>query len=177
MKKIIVAVLVIALLTVMFAVPVMAAPPEDKKVPVTMQWTRTANTQVERRDVDHGQSLRVYHQTWACSLKIGESTTPILGEADVMRYTLYRYSKASTGLDQVVNDDYVLEFASEEGGFVGNVHILLFDYVSMTDFGGMVHALLHGTGSFEGQTLNVGVKMTSTAADMLWEGYLSKPNI
>jgi hypothetical protein len=175
MKKVAVAVLVVALLTVMFAVPVMAAPPEDKKVPVTLQWTRTSSTLIERRDVDHGQSLRIYDQVWAAKLYIDGSTTPLEGTADVTRWTLYRYSKAVTGLDQVVNDDYVLEFASEGGGFVGNVHILLTDYVSITDFGGMVHALLQGTGSFEGQTLNVGVKMTSTAADMLWEGYLSKP--
>ena len=170
-------VLAVALLAIaMLAVPVFAAPPLEKKVPVAMQWKNLGGaTTIERRDVDTGISHRIIDQNWGVKLYIDGSTTPLEGTADVTRVTLYRYSKDSMGVDQVVNDDYVVTFASEGGGFVGNVHILVTDYVSASDFGGMVHALLHGTGSFEGQTINAGVKMSATAANMLWEGYLSKP--
>ncbi|HLN44399.1 MAG TPA: hypothetical protein VK209_01690 [Candidatus Sulfotelmatobacter sp.] len=84
--------------------------------------------------------------------------------------TLIAYTKLGM---QICNDYYVVSFPIVGGGFEGNSHISLSNYVNATTYTALVHSLFHGTGAFEGQTLNVGVDR-GPAANMVWEGYLLK---
>lgn len=172
MKKVAFAVLALALLTTVFAaVPVMAAPSEEQKVAVKVTFTITSSIVVERWTTDGNISHRLLSQVWSVDLTIGDSSTPIKGTAAVIRDTDYRYTKPG-GVDQVINDDYVFSFPTEGGGFEGHSHAMITDYISRTDYDIRVHVLLHGTGEFEGQTLNAW--QSGSGATPLWEGYLLK---
>ncbi len=177
MKKAILVTVIAFLAVSMLAAPVFAAPPVEKKVPVTLKWAPVSGSSIviERRDVNGNVSHRIITQNWKVNLTIGDSVTPIVGTGVVMRQTLYRYSKPNGVVDQVVNDYYVVSFPTLGGGFEGNVHIMLANYVNSTNYNVIVvHGLFHGTGALEGQTLNAGVDQ-GPGANMLWEGYLLKP--
>ncbi len=171
MKKIAVAVLAISILTMIFAVPVMAAPPEDKRVPVKVAFAITKNTLTENISINGNMTHRVYLQEWQVNLTIGNSVTPIKGTAQVTRTTDYRYSKPG-GVDQIMKDDYAFSFP--EGGFEGQATGLITDYVKgpPASYNIKVHVLLHGTGGFARQTINAWQNGPGTTP--LWEGYLLK---
>lgn len=175
MKKVAVAVLALSLLALTFvALPALGAPSEEKKVPVEVDFTITSSTIVERWLTGGNISHRLLNQEWSVSLTIGESSTPIVGTATVVRTTDYRYAKPG-GVDQIINDKYVFSFPTEEGGFVGHSHAMLTDYNAgpPASYYIDVHVLLLGTGEFEGQTLNAWQEGLGTTPH--WEGYLLKP--
>ena len=148
---------------------VTAEPTEGQKVPVTIQWTPTGTTTLERNDTD-GLSHRLLRTTWNVKLFIDGSATPIDGTAVSIRHVLYAYAKLQMA---VYEEYYELTFPTEGGGFEGNGHILLTDYAGGTNYDVRIHALFHGTGAYEGQTLNVG--RDKGPASFVWEGYLLKP--
>ncbi len=152
------------------ATPVLGTPPAEKKVPVTIEFKGIPNTTelLYRLDSD-GLSHRVQRQYWTVTLFIDDSTTPILGTAVSERQVLWAYSKLRMAVN---NDYYEISFPTEEGGFEGNAHLLLTNYVA-GNYDIQIHALFHGTGDFEGQTLNVG--RDKGPAGWVWEGYLLKP--
>jgi hypothetical protein len=172
LKKIAVAVLSMSILMMILAVPVMAAPLEDKKVPVKVAFEVTKNTLIENIAINGNMTHRVYLQEWTVNLTIGDSVTPVKGTAQVTRTTDYRYSKPG-GVDQILMDDYVFSFPG--GGFEGQAAGLITDYVKgpPASYNIKVHALLHGTGAFTGQTINAWQNGPGTTP--LWEGYLLKP--
>ncbi len=174
MKKVAVVVLTLALLTMLFAVlPAMAAAPEEKKVPAKVTFAVTSNKLVENITTDGNVSHRIYLQNWTVKLFIGDAETPIEGTAIVNRDTDYRYVKPGE-VNQVINDQYVISFPTENGGFEGHSHSIITDWVASTrTYNIRVHVLLHGTGAFEGQTLNAWQNGAGTTP--LWEGYLLKP--
>jgi hypothetical protein len=173
MKKVAVAFLTLALLmTFAAAVPVMAAPPGEQKVPVKIIWAPvpgSSNT-IENRPSD-GLSHRVITNKWTLQLFIGDAVTPVAGTADCTRHVLYAFAKEPQM--GVYQDDYVISFPSLGGGFEGRAHFAIYDYVSSTNYNILVHALFQGTGDCEGQTLNVGVDRGP--ANLQWEGFLLKP--
>jgi len=177
LKKITSGILVLAL-SMMFAAvlatPTLAAPPEEKKVEVEVTFTISSNTLVERYTTNGNISHRIYDQDWDVFLTIGKGSTPIEGTAEVYRETDYRYTKPG-GVDQVINDCYVFSFPSVEGGFEGQSHSIVTDWSPPPTgtYNIRVHVLLHGTGAFEGQTLNAWQNGPGTVP--LWEGYLLKP--
>jgi len=173
MKKIAVAVLALAfLMLAMLAAPVFAAPPTETKVPVTLKWTNVGPTTTVIRDVNGNVSHRIMTQNWAVKLFIGDSETLIEGTAFGERQTLYIYGRKLNGVDQIANDHYVISFPG--GGFEGNTHITITDWDSvLKTYNVKLHAVFHGTGEFEGQTLNAWQNGPGTTP--LWEGYLSKP--
>ena len=169
-KKILVifvALMAVAMLATPLVAMVTAEPSQGQKVPVTLQWTATGTTTLERNDTD-GLSHRLLRTTWKVKLFIDGSTTPIEGTAVSIRHVLWAYSK----LQMAVYDEYY-ELSFPTGGFEGNGHILLTDYAGGTNYDVRIHALFHGTGAYEGQTLNVG--RDKGPASFEWEGYLLKP--
>ncbi len=173
LKKVAVVVLAFALLIVAFAaVPVMAKPSGEQKVPVKIVWAPVAGSSktMENRPSD-GLSHRVITNKWTLQLYIGDSVTPIAGTADCTRHVLSAFAKEPQM--GVYQDDYVISFPSLGGGFEGRAHFAIFDYVSSSEYNILAHCLFQGTGDCEGQTLNVGVD--KGPANLQWEGYLLKP--
>ncbi len=171
-KTVIVTALMLALFAGLFVtLPVMATPPEEQKIPVRIIWALVpgSSTTLENQPSD-GLSHRLITNRWTLQLYIGDSQTPLSGTATCTRYVLYAFSKLQMGVYQ---DDYVITFPSEAGGFEGRAHLTIYDYVSSTNYNILIHALFQGTGSFEGQTLNVGVDRGPS--NFQWEGYLLKP--
>jgi hypothetical protein len=153
---------------------VTAEPTDGQKVPVTLKWRNVGpTTVVERRDVNGNVSHRIMIQNWQVNLTIGDAVTPIQGTAVGNRQTLYRYTKPG-GVDQLAIDYYVISFPTAGGGFEGNTHITLTDWDSVSRMYNVhLHALFHGTGGFEGQTLNTW--QIGPGTNFVWEGYLLKP--
>ena len=175
MKKKILGIIIVLLAVAMLATPVLAVPTKGQKVPITMKWARTSNMLLERNDTKGGISHRSLSQTWTVQLFIDGAEIPLEGTAVVIRETHMRHTKKG-GVDQIIIDHYDISFPTEEGGFEGNEHMLLTDYVSGPDgatFDVVLHALFHGTGEFEGQILNAGVDK-GPGATMEWEGFILK---
>ncbi len=172
LKKVAVVALAFALLIMAFAaMPVMAKPPEEQKVPVRITWAPVSgSSKTIETNYSDGLSHRVITNKWTLQLFIDDAVTPVVGTADCTRHVLYAFSKLQIGVYQ---DDYVISFPSLGGGFEGRAHLTLFDYVSASSYNMMAHALFQGTGDCEGQTLNVGVDRGP--ANLQWEGYLLKP--
>ncbi len=177
MKKSVTVILTLILsitLAALLAAPALAAPPAEKKIPVKVTFTvdSTKTILVENHTTSGNISHRIMKMEWTFSLTIGEAVTPVIGTGSIIRDTDYRYSKQG-GVDQVVKDDYVISFPTKGGGFEGQSHSMITDYVSRTNYVINVHVLLHGTGAFKGQTLNAW--QSGSGATPLWEGYLLKP--
>jgi hypothetical protein len=172
-KRAILVTVLIIMLAAMVATPAIATPPEDKKVPVEVTFQITSRTIIENITTNGNISHIIIEMKWAVNIIIDDSITPITGTADVYRITDYRYKKQG-GVDQIINDDIVFSFPTEEAGFEGYAHSMITDYTSPpVTYNIDVHVLLHGTGEFEGQTLNAWQSGPGTTA--LWEGYLLKP--
>ena len=151
-KKVLI--LALSLLMLMFAVaPVMADPTNGQKVPITITFTspktivtgeswRTNGDVIQRRD---------YVVTYKVELDV-DGAPPIFGSAVAER---------DPGMANVPNNEmllwhekYVISFPTEGGGFEGTSVQHYTDFVSMSSYNLDIHFLLHGTGEFEGQTIN-----------------------
>ena len=66
-----------------------------------------------------------------------------------------------------------------DAGFVGNGKVILYGVVqvgpSISWVGGIGKGLFHGTGAFEGQTLNFNSNWRLFGGGIVWDGYLLKP--
>jgi hypothetical protein len=95
-------------------------------------------------------------------------------------YRNYVAVKQKDGLEKWIFNDYY-EFDFGEGGFVGNGKVIM-DGVDFDPFTGTLYGyeqsmgcgLFHGTGDFEGQTLNVGHHMGEALGGIVWTGYWLK---
>lgn len=152
--------------------PVMAASPGEQKVPVKIVWAPVAgSSKTLEIHYSDGVSHRIITNKWTLQLFIDDNLTPIPGSADCTRHVLYAFGKEPQM--GVYHDEYVISFPSLGGGFEGTAHLMLFDYVSSSNYNIKVHALFQGTGDCVGQTLNVGVDRGFM--NLQWEGYLLKP--
>ncbi|HLN88778.1 MAG TPA: hypothetical protein VK253_01820 [Candidatus Binatia bacterium] len=172
-KTVIVIALMLALFAGLFvALPVMATPPEEQKIPVRIVWAVDILAfTLENRPSD-GLSHRLITIGWKLDLYIGDAVIPIHGTADCTRHVMWAYAKLQMAVYQ---DEYVISFPTEGGGFEGTAHLTIYDWITTNPpvYNIKIHALFQGTGAFEGQTLNVGVD--KGPANLEWEGYLSKP--
>ncbi len=172
MKKVIGAILALAMLTMIFAVPVLAAPPGENKVSVKIVWAPVAgSSKTIEINYSDGLSHRIITNKWTLNLTIGNAVTKIAGTANCTRHVLYAFEKEPEM--GVYQDDYVLWFPSINGGFEGRAQFRIYNYVNSTVYDIQVHAVFRGTGDCKGQTLNVGVDRGP--GNLQWEGYLLKP--
>ena len=178
LRKIVIAIaLLITVLTGLFvALPVIAAPIGEQKVPVKVSFVvdRSKTQIIENITTPGNISHIVMSMIWNVNYFIGDSQTPITGTANVIRDCDYRYKKAG-GVDQVSFDSISIVFTDSNRGFEGIAQSTITNYVKgpPTTYDIRVHVLLRGTGAYEGQTLNAWQTGGGTTA--LWEGYLLKP--
>jgi hypothetical protein len=171
--KLILISVIILLMAAPMLVPVLAAPDNsENKVPVRIIWAPVAgSSKTIEINYSDGLSHRIITNKWTLQFFIDDAVTPILGTANCTRHVLYAFGKEPQM--GVYQDEYVISFPSLGGGFEGTAHLMIYDYVSSTNYNIKVHALFQGTGDCEGQTLNVGVDRGP--ANLQWEGYLLKP--
>lgn len=171
MKK--AAVVVAFVLLMLFAVvPVVAEPSRGQKVPIVLKLkpvpgsafpgeVRTTNGNVtQRRDAG---------LNYTAELSI-DGASPIIGKVVAERGGMAIVSK--TGM-MLMHETIVLFFPTEGGGFEGNAPCHYTDFVSLTSYSLDIHAVFHGTGAFEGQTINAWRSGGANSAGFI--GYLLKP--
>jgi hypothetical protein len=173
-KKLKKAILVFSIILLMIAaviVPVLAVPTDGQKVPVILKFTpyKTVNGDKWTTDGNITQR-RDYTIYYHLSLSIN-GATPLIGECVAIRDSISAYTKVP-GM-AVYHEDYVMSFVKDEGGFEGNAMLMMTDYVSPTNFIMEAHGVFHGTGTFEGQTINAWRVEGLPGID--WTGYLLKP--
>jgi len=166
--------LALSLLLLLAAAPVMAEPTNGQKVPAIMTfpvppkitmldpgevWKTNGNVS-HRRDT-------IINYTF---LFIIDGAPPITGYAITVRDGNGIIPK--TGMFSY-HEYYEFWFPTVGGGFEGRGLSHYFDFVSMSSYDLEIHVILHGTGSFEGQTLNMW--RTGGPTGPGWTGYLLKP--
>ena len=173
MNKKIAGIAVVLLAAVMLATPVLAAPPQEKKVPITLTWTITSQVLIEMR-ITNGVVHRHVHVNWDVELVI-DGGPPVTATAFTERNLLIVPQKDGGNL--VIRDYYVIDIPGEEGGFEGNALILLDGFIAGTPNtweASKAHGLFKGTGAFEGQTINAG-RHWGPQISPTWTGYLLNP--
>ena len=166
----------IVLLT-LFALPVLqalAAPTNGQKVPVTIKFNAYGNIPGERWDTNGGIiQRRDFTMFYHVSIII-DGAPPLLGECVAMRDSMFNTKEMSN----ICREYYVVSFPSlpPEDTFEGNGLLLITDYNPgpPVTFNIMTHGLFHGTGAFEGQTINAGYSGPFPGGPG-WTGYLLKP--
>ena len=175
MNKKILLLLVSVLAVAMLAVPVMAKPTNGpNKVAVTVTMTRNdgggagilIDPDVFTGPITHRHLL----QGFAVIITFEDATT-LVGTLKVERKTVWVPQKET--LKRIFTDYYVFTFPgdAEDTGFVGNSKVIVDGVKGQS----LAYGLYHGTGDFEGQTLNIGhpwAAFSGTPAP--WTGYWLK---
>jgi len=173
-KKILV-LLVSVLAVAMFAVSVMAKPTNGpNKVYVEVGMTRNdgggagieLSPDVFTGPITHRHRLQGYDITITF-----EDGSTLMGTLLIERKVVQVPQKGA--VKAILTDNY--EFTFNDGGFEGNGQVLL-DAVKMQS---LAWGLFHGTGDFEGQTLNIGHPWAAYGggAPNLWVGYWLKCSV
>jgi hypothetical protein len=171
MNKKILMLLITVLAVAMLVTPVISKPTKGKKVAVTLYFSNQESEPIEIRETGNVEH-RHGHVNWTLMLDFKNGTT-LMGEAiDVQRYVLV--VPQPNGNKIVFREQYEMWFPSAGGGFEGMANIQM-DGIGNPPMIGRAHALLHGTGAFEGQTLNVGHPWAIFSPPIHWDGYLLKP--
>lgn len=175
MKKTAVVILALALLMTFVAVaPVMAEPTEGQKVPAILKftvppkvtildpgetWTTPGNAS-HRRDTIVNYTFQL----------IIDGAPPIIGYAISVRDG----NGIPTKIGMIgYHEYYEFWFPTAGGGFEGRGLNHITDMVSLSSYNLDLHVVLHGTGAFEGQTLNMWREGPPLPGG--WFGYLLKP--
>ena len=155
-----------------FVAPVIAGPTNGQKVPVTLKFTVIKGAPGERWDTNGNTSQR---RDWRINYTVYlsiDGAAPIVGKSvDVRDAMVFRGEKVGM---EVYRQDTVMSFPTEGGTFEGNEMLLLTD-VNIgppLTFYLKAHAVFHGTGAFEGQTINADYDGPQGG---VWTGYLLKP--
>jgi hypothetical protein len=191
MNKKILMLLVTVLAVTILAVPVMAKPTNGQKtaVRVIMQRTDTAFPDVVNPT---GNVVHLYfaRQTYDITIKFDENPdNDLVGTGEFERKMLVVKQPHKKGNDPdalprprdtkwIMIDYYEFDFG--DGGFVGNAKVLIDGGTRLTlaPFAmGMGKGLFHGTGDFEGQTLNVGHHWGEPTGTITWTGYWLKCSV
>ena len=178
MKKKILMLLVSILAVAMLAVPVMAKPTNGpNKVAVMVTMTRNSasdgggpgillDPNVNTGPITHGH----WEQHFTTTITFEDDST-LEGTIVIERKVVI--VRRAQGNKLIFTDYYVFTFPGNDPdtGFVGNGKVIL-------DIGkglSLAYGLFHGTGDFEGQTLNIGHTWEDyTAAVNPWYGYWLK---
>ena len=168
-------VLAVGLLAVaMLTTPVLAAPTNGQKVPAILKFPTPPKVSIldpgERTwtngNVTHLRD-RIINYTF---LLIIDGAPPITGYAITVRDgSGIPYKIGMTGY----HDYYEFWFPTEGGGFEGRALNHITDATSEISYNLSLHTVLHGTGAFEGQTLNMWREGPLLPGG--WFGYLLKP--
>jgi hypothetical protein len=169
LKKAILVFTIILLMITPVIAPVFAAPPEEKKVPITLKFSPFKTVNGEKNVLPSGiTQRRDYTISYNLKFSIG-GAAPIDGLGIAVRDSMTNPIELLASY----HEDNVLSFASLPGGtFEGNSEILLTEITSPTTFNVHAHGVFHGTGVFEGQTISAGY---DGPAGGTWIGYLLKP--
>ena len=180
MNKKLIAIFVSLSFVALLAIPVMANPTNGpNKVAVTVDMTRNSASDgggsgillednVNTGDVTHG--LWEQHFTTTITFEDGstlEGTIVVERKVAIVR----RGPKLANKL--IFTDYYVFTFpgVDPDTGFVGNGKVILDIEKGLS----LAYGLYHGTGDFEGQTLNIGHTWASYASAVNpWYGYWLK---
>ena len=164
---------VVLLAIAMLATPVMAAPTQGQKIPITIYFSNQVAVLVEEQ-ITGNVIHRVMDVTYDIAVDV-DGVPTYTGTAVAARDALL-VPRGLGVFDLVLNDDYVMEFDGFEGTFEGKATVVLNDYAPAvpTYEAGKAHALLQGTGVFEGQTINAGHHWIPFGP-ITWSGYLLKP--
>ena len=148
----------------MLATPVFAKPTKGQKEEVSLTWAWTGasgDPGYPTGNVMH----RIFTLYWDFNLTIDDGD-PMPGNAITYRKMLI-VQQADRQL-RIFVDYYVLELEGYDGTFEGNA-LLQQDYTAGE--ARVCHALLQGTGDFEGQTISAQQDWSSTPE---WTGYILK---
>ncbi len=161
MKKKILGIFGCLLFLVLLITPALASPTKGNKVAVTVTMVRTNGPGPGTPLSDNRFTGPVIHlhrlQTFDVTITFEDAST-LEGTIDIERKIVN-----VKGSRIILTDYYVFTFDSEGGGFEGNGQVLL-DLVNGLS---LAYGMYHGTGAFEGQTLNIGHG---------WESYVSAVN-
>jgi hypothetical protein len=184
MKKIVLVLLVSVLAVAMLTVPVMAKPTrEPNKMAVTMTQSPADpafvmnGLPVVTGNAVHISQTNYYDVTIEVRDDAGTVVETLTGTNVV--YRNYVAVMQKDGLQKWIFTDYY-EFDFGHGGFVGNGKVIMdgVDFTPPSTLNGyeqtMGYGLFHGTGDFEGQTLNAGHSWESAGGIALWTGYWLK---
>ena len=164
MNKKVLGIAVALMAVAMLATPVFAAPTKGQKEEVSLTWALTGTSgppPYPTGNVMH----RSFTITWDFNLTIDDGD-PMPGNATTYR-KLLRVQPTDKDFRLFV-DYYVLELDGYDGTFEGNA-LIQQDYPAGE--ARVCHALLQGTGDFEGQTINAQQDWSATAE---WTGYILK---
>jgi len=174
MRKKLILIPVLVLMLLAAATPVIAKPSDGQKVPAILKFpTPPKVTTLDpgvltwtKGNVSHLRD-RIINYSF---LLIIDDAPPIAGYAIAERDgNGIPYKIGMTGYHEY----YEFWFPTVGGGFEGRGLSHYFDFVSMSSYDLEIHVVLHGTGSFEGQTLNMW--RTGGVVGPGWTGYLLKP--
>ena len=177
MKKKMLGIFASFLFLVILITPALASPTKGNKVGITLTWTETNTVYLEQKIVGNTMHFHI-NVYWDVELAIDGRPT-LNGTAFTDRDLTVVLQKDGGRL--VIGDYYELSFPDEEGGFEGNAAIMLTGYIPIEPpiwEKSKGHGLLHGTGAFEGQTINGGnhwIPFDPFAESHIWTGYLLKP--
>jgi hypothetical protein len=177
MNKKILGVIVFALTVAMLATPVLAEPTKGQKAAITIEWAITSGGPTlppkETGNVTH----TTIALTWDVTLLI-DGVPTYSGTATTERKQLIApAARAGDREFRLLNDYYVLTFDGYSGTFEGNA-LLQTDWSPEGNayrYSRLCHALLQGTGVFEGQTINAKHDWRANNLPIVWPGYLLKP--
>ncbi|HLN44393.1 MAG TPA: hypothetical protein VK209_01660 [Candidatus Sulfotelmatobacter sp.] len=173
MKKKIIGLGIMLFLLLPMLAPVLAASPGEQKVPITIKFLPVGSaTGGERWETPSGIIQR-REATKVYNLQLSIDGGPIITGSCTTALVDYMFSGSAQM--QILREEYVMVFPSlsASGTFEGNAMLLLTDYVaSPLAFNVKAHGVFHGTGDFDGQTINAGYMGPRGGT---WEGYLLKP--
>jgi len=186
MKKKILVLLVSVLTVVMLAFPVMGKPTNGQKAAVTITMVGALDNPIILSAIPTGSAVHIqitghYYVT----IEI-EGGSTLEGEASVDRKLLVVPQLNRAGDEKWMFTDYyviTIDTVDEEPvasprGFEGNGRVMIegaTTEVLAPWVQGRSNALFHGTGAFEGQTLNFNTNWRPFGGGIVWDGYLLKP--
>ena len=178
-KKIMLISIMLLALLIVSAIPAYAVPTKGNKVAVTVDMTRNSASDgggpgillednVRTGDVTHGH----WEQHFTTTITF-EDTTTLEGTIVIERKVAIVRRGPKLANKLIFTDYNVFTFPGDDPdtGFVGNSKVILDIEKGLS----LAYGLFHGTGDFEGQTLNIGHTWADyTAAVNPWYGYWLK---
>ena len=172
MKKTVLMIFVALTAAAMLATPVLAAPTNGQKVPIIIKFISPQTIVKGESWTTNGGVIQRRGYVVGFNVELDVDGAPaIFGSAVVERDV----GMANVPKNEMMlwHEEYVISFPTEGGGFEGTSVEHYTDFVSVSSYNLEIHFVLHGTGAFEGQTINAW--RTGPAGPEGATGYLLKP--